>query len=76
MKKEILKEFKKEYVEITDMKKKLPEDIYIKYLEKTIKILLKANYKLNKLEIKPPYSTRGTKTRKYTESQIKHDRVA
>ena len=52
MKKEHLKEFKKEFKEITEMKKKLPEEIYIKYLEKTIKILLKYNYQLNKLEIK------------------------
>ena len=37
------------FKEITKDKKKLSKEVYIKYLEKVIKILLKHNNKLNKV---------------------------
>ena len=43
------KEYLKEFKEITKIKKKIPKDVYIKYLERIIKILLKNNHKLNKI---------------------------
>ena len=40
---------KKEFKDIINIKKGLPEQIYIKYLENIIKILIKETYQLNKL---------------------------
>lgn len=39
----------KEFKEITKIKKKTPKDVYIKYLERIIKVLLKTNHKLLKI---------------------------
>ncbi len=41
----------KEFKEITKIKKALPQEIYIKYLESVLKILLKQIDKINKLEL-------------------------
>lgn len=42
----LIKEFKK----ITEIKKGMDKDIYIKYLERVIKILIKTNKQLNKIK--------------------------